>query len=119
MRARSIGDVTGRANAHLRHELIRSVSVSQLDLDQVIAALNQHQQRATYSAVAGLLDESPRLLMRSRRREQANSWIVSKATGRPTGYDDADLHPQLLANASVIETRDELASWLSSRGCTM
>jgi hypothetical protein len=91
--------------------------VSRLDLDQVIAALNQHHQRATYSAVAGLLDQSPRLLMRSRRREQSNSWIVAKATGRPTGYDDVDIHPQLAANESVIETRDELATWLRNRGC--
>jgi len=42
--------------------------VSRLDLDQVLAALNQHHQRATYSAVAGLLDQSPRLLMRTRPR---------------------------------------------------
>ena len=91
--------------------------MSQLNLDQVIAALNQHHQRATYSAVAGLLDQSPRLLMHSRPRERANSWIVSKATGKPTGYDDTDIHPQLLANQAIIETRDELATWLRSRGC--
>lgn len=91
--------------------------MSQLDLDQVIAALNQHHQRATYSAVAGLLDQSPRLLMRSRPREQGNSWIVSKTTGKPTGYTDTDVHPQLMANESVLETRDDLATWLRSRGC--
>lgn len=91
--------------------------MSSLDLDQVLATLNQHHQRATYSAVAGLLDQSPRLLMRARPREQANSWIVSKTTGKPTGYDDAKLHPQLMANASVIATRDELAAWLRSQGC--
>lgn len=91
--------------------------MSSLDLDQVLAVLDQHQQRATYSAVAGLLDQSPRLLMRARPREQANSWIVSKSTGKPTGYDAASIHPQLLANPSVIETRDELATWLRSRGC--
>src|ERR1044072_4513915 len=101
----------------LARPLLGAPPVSQLDLDQVIAALNQHQQRATYSAVASLLDQSPRLLMHSRPRERTNSWIVSKATGRPTGYHDTDLHPQLTANATVIETRDELASWLRSRGC--
>jgi hypothetical protein len=91
--------------------------VSSIDLDQVLAVLNQHQQRATYSAVAGLLERSPRLLMRARPRAQANSWIVAKSTGKPTGYDDGDVHPQLLSNQSVIETRDELATWLRSRGC--
>ena len=88
--------------------------MSRLDLDQVLAALNQHHQRATYSAVAGLLDQSPRLLMRARPREQANSWIVSKSTGRPTGYDDAHVHPQLMAHESVILTREELETWLRS-----
>ena len=90
--------------------------MSSLDLDQVLAALNQHHQRATYSAVAGLLDQSPRSLMRARPREQSNSWIVSKSSGKPTGYDEASIHPQLMANADVIETRDELATWLRSRG---
>ncbi|HEY4302941.1 MAG TPA: hypothetical protein VGM82_00630 [Gemmatimonadaceae bacterium] len=93
--------------------------MSKLDLDQVLTALNQHQQRATYSAVAGLLDQPPRLLMHSRPRAQSNSWIVSKGTGRPTGYEDADVHPQLLANEAVIETRDELATWLVSKGWEM
>jgi hypothetical protein len=91
--------------------------VSRLDLDQVLAALNQHHQRATYSAVAGLLDQSPRLLMRTRPREQGNSWIVSKTTGKPTGYDDASIHPQLMANTAVLATPDELATWLRNRGC--
>jgi hypothetical protein len=67
--------------------------------------------------VAGLLDQSPRLLMRSRPREQANSWIVSKATGKPTGYLDTDIHPELMANEMIIDTRDQLATWLRSRGC--
>lgn len=90
--------------------------MSKLDLDQVLAALNQHHQRATYSAVAGLLDQSPRSLMHARSREPANSWIVSKGTGKPTGYAEPDIHPQLMANASVIATREELASWLQSVG---
>jgi hypothetical protein len=89
--------------------------VSRFDLDQILAALNQHHQRATYSAVAGLLDQSPRLLMRARPREQANSWIVSKATGQPTGYAAADVHPNLLSNDAVLQTRDELADWLHRR----
>jgi hypothetical protein len=84
-------------------------------LDDVIAALNGHQQRATYSAVAALLGEAPRLLMHKRPRAQENSWIVSKATGRPTSYMDADIHPQLNANETVLSTREELASWLADR----
>jgi hypothetical protein len=85
------------------------------DLDGVLAALNHHQQRATYSAVAALLGQTPRLLMHGRPRAQENSWIVSKTTGRPTGYADGDVHPQLTANETVLTTREELASWLADR----
>lgn len=86
------------------------------DLDGVIAALNQHQQRATYSAVAALVGQTPRLLMHGRPRAQENSWIVSKSTGRPTGYADTDVHPQLTANEAVLTTREELAAWLARLG---
>jgi hypothetical protein len=84
------------------------------DLDGVLAALNHHQQRATYSAVADLLAQTPRLLMHKRPRAPENSWIVSKTTGLPTGYADTDLHPQLTANDTVLTTREDLASWLAN-----
>jgi hypothetical protein len=77
--------------------------------------LNHHQQRATYSAVAALLGQTPRLLMHGRPRAPDNSWIVSKTTGRPTGYADGDVHPQLTVNETVLTTRGELASWLAGR----
>jgi hypothetical protein len=86
------------------------------ELDGIITALNQHQQRATYSAVAALLGEAPRQLMRGKPREQSNSWIVSKATGRPTGYADSDMHPRLATNEVILKTREELAAWLAARG---
>jgi hypothetical protein len=82
-------------------------------LDSIIDILNRHQQRATYSAVAALLGQSPRLLMHKHPRAQQNSWIVSRSTGRPTGYTDADTHPQLTVNQAVLSTRDELVSWLA------
>jgi hypothetical protein len=83
-------------------------------LDDILIALDRHQQRATYSAVAALVDRTPRLLMRGRDRAPSNSWIVSKETGRPTGYRDDDIHPSLLANEKVLVTREELAAWLAS-----
>jgi hypothetical protein len=85
------------------------------DLDGILAALNHHQQRATYSAVAALLGHTPRLLMHGRPRAAENSWIVSKTTGRPTGYADTDVHPKLTANEAILTTREELTSWLASR----
>jgi hypothetical protein len=90
-------------------------SMTTHDLDGIIAALDHHQQRATYSAVAALVGRSPRLLMHGKQREQRNSWIVSKSTGKPTGYADAELHPQLTTNEVVLSDRDELARWLASR----
>jgi hypothetical protein len=90
--------------------------MTRIDLDLVLAALNQHQQRATYGAVAALVGQTPRTLMRTRPRERANSWVVSKTTGKPTGYGDGDVHPELTANAQVLQTEDELAAWLRNRG---
>jgi hypothetical protein len=89
--------------------------VTAYDLDGVLAALNSHQQRATYSAVAALVGQTPRLLMHGKARGQTNSWIVSKTTGRPTGYADADIHPQLTAQETILTTREELADWLANR----
>ena len=83
------------------------------DLDRILAALNQHHQRATYSAVAALLGRTPRHLMHCKPRLPDNSWVVSKATGRPSGYADEMIHPQLMDNATVIRTREELAAWLA------
>jgi hypothetical protein len=83
-------------------------------LDEILSALNSHQQRATYSAVAALVGETPRSLMRGKPREPGNSWIVSKNTGRPTGYANGDVHPALTANEKILMTREELASWLAS-----
>jgi hypothetical protein len=84
-------------------------------LDDILSALNSHQQRATYSAVAALVGETPRRLMRGKPRAPDHSWIVSKATGRPTGYAETDVHPGLTANEKVLATREELSDWLSSR----
>ena len=83
-------------------------------LDAVLAALHQHQQRATYSAVAALLGQTPRLLMHGQPRAPENSWIVSKHNGRPTGYRDADIHPELTANEMILTTREELTTWLAT-----
>jgi len=42
------------------------------------------------------------------------SW--NNGAGRITGYAESDVHPSLTTNDSVLATRDELASWLKSRG---
>jgi hypothetical protein len=88
-------------------------TATSLDLDGVIAALNRHRQRATYGAVAALLDRTPRLLMHSRQRGPESSWVVAKGTGLPSGYADAELHPELTSNPTILATRQELAAWLA------
>ncbi len=83
-------------------------------LEDILTALGTHHQRATYSAVAALVGTTPRLLMRGMPRAPDNSWIVSKSTGKPTGYAQSDVHPQLTAVETVLTTANDLDTWLNS-----
>ncbi len=85
-----------------------------MTLDHVLATLEQTRQRATYGAVARLLGKPPRALMRGRERGPRHSWVVSRSNGLPTGYDESLLHPELALNAHVIDSREELESWIAS-----
>lgn len=87
-------------------------------LDEILDALHLARQRATYGAVAGTLGAAPRTLMKSRERDQRHSWVVSRKTGMPTGYEPDQLHPELLLHERVIESRDEMASWLQAQSGT-
>ena len=40
--------------------------------------------------------------MYGRPHSYTNSWVVSKESGRPTGYSDADLDPRQLATVSPL-----------------
>lgn len=81
--------------------------------DSILDALEAGRQRATYSAVAGVVETAPRILMAGRPRDPRHSWIVSKGTGHPTGYQPEQVAPDLTANPEVISSRDELLAWLS------
>ena len=81
-------------------------------LDQILDALHRARQRATYGAVAGVLGAAPRTLMKQRGRDQRHSWVVSRKSGQPTGYEPDQLHPDLALVDHVIESRDELSAWL-------
>jgi hypothetical protein len=83
-------------------------------LDQILDALNVHHQRATYGAVAAVIGAAPRTLMSGRDRDQRHSWVVSRKTGQPTGYEGEQIHTELLSVPRVIESRDELEKWLSA-----
>ena len=88
--------------------------MSHLTLDQIIDALDRGRQRATYGAVAALLNEAPRTLMKGRERDQRHSWIVSAKNNEPTGYPPEQVHPDLHAREEVLATREDLERWLDS-----
>lgn len=87
-----------------------------LTLDEIVDRLDQHGQRATYGAVATLLGQSPRGLLRDRERGRKFSWIVNRGTGLPTGYPDDQLDPRMRDSGPVIGTDAELREWLERVG---
>ena len=82
-------------------------------LDQILDALHCKHQRATYGAVAAVLGNSPRTLMKGRERDQRHSWVVRRQSGQPTGYEPDQMHPDLTGSERIIESRDELERWLT------
>ncbi len=89
--------------------------MTEITLDGILDALEHARQRATYGAVASLLGKTPRALMRGKDRGQHHSWIVNRNNGLPTGYDEALLHPELARNEHIIDSREDLEAWLSSK----
>lgn len=84
--------------------------------DSILDSLAGQQQRATYGAVAGVLNSAPRALMAGRPRDPRHSWIVSRRTGEPTGYGPDQIDPALTTRPEVLRTPDALLSWLRSAG---
>jgi len=81
-------------------------------IDSILDLLNEHRQRATYGAVAKVVNRPPTFLMSGRSRDQRHSWIVNRRSGMPTGYEPAQMHPDLATNPVVIESSEALAAWL-------
>lgn len=81
-------------------------------IESILEQLDAFHQRATYGAVAALVDTSPRSLMTGRDREPGSSWIVSRQTGQPTGYAEDQIHPSLEERKTVLETPEALRKWL-------
>jgi hypothetical protein len=88
--------------------------MSDFTMDQILDALDRRHQRATYGAVAAVLNRPPRTLMQGRERDQRHSWVVSRANGEPTGYQPAQLHPALRERAEVLDNKEALTQWLKS-----
>lgn len=81
-------------------------------LDSILEQLDAFHQRATYGAVAAVVDTSPRSLMSGRGREPRSSWVVSRQTGQPTGYAEEQIHPSLEERRMVLATPEALRQWL-------
>lgn len=84
-----------------------------MNLERILDALNHHQQRSTYGAVADLLGTTLRSLMQGCPRNQRHSWVVNQKTGRPTDYPASAIHPDLLRCSRVLTTSVELRNWLA------
>ena len=81
-------------------------------LDRILDLLQQHHQRATYGAVAGLLGKTPRALMQGRPRDWRHSWVVNKDTGLPSEYPSGKIHPAINERSDILESDAALEAWL-------
>lgn len=85
-----------------------------LTIDSILNQLDNFRQRATYGAVANLLNRAPRNLMGGRSRTPRDSWIVSQKDGMPTGYQPDQVHAEISARERVLRSGDELKAWLGN-----
>jgi len=83
-------------------------------IDTIVDQLDHFRQRATYGAVAAIVNRSPRNLMDKRTRSQRDSWVVSRKDGMPTGYPPEQVHPEIKSRESVLSTGGELECWLAN-----
>lgn len=81
-------------------------------LESIIEQLDTFHQRATYGAVAALVNSSPRSLMSGRDRDPRSSWVVSRQTGQPTGYAPDQMHDSLAERDTILSTQESLRRWL-------
>jgi hypothetical protein len=80
----------------------------------IVEQLNNHHQRATYGAVAGLLGKPPRSAMQGYPRDWKHSWVVNQEDGEPSEYPQLKKHPALHERPRILYTPEELAEWLAN-----
>jgi predicted RNase H-like nuclease len=83
------------------------------DIQPILDYLNRHQVRATYSAVGKVIGVPAIGVARylGSPRPEA-SWIVSAATGSPSGYKPSERHSALYDQPQVIRSGKELIDLL-------
>lgn len=88
-------------------------TIAEHTVDSILDQLDRFHQRATYGAVAAVVDSSPRSLMTGRQRDPRSSWIVSQKNGLPTGYEADQTHSDIKAREQILRTPEALRSWLA------
>ncbi len=91
-----------------------TASATEHTIDTILDQLDRFHQRATYGAVAGVVDSFPRSLMSGRARDQRSSWIVSRKDGMPTGYEPDQTHPDITHREQILGNSEALRSWLQN-----
>ena len=77
-------------------------------VDDLVEFLNGERVRATYTTAAWAVRKPPQSLGKNLGpRSQRNSWVVSKTTGLPTGYDESLMAPGL-GQSEIITSGEEL-----------
>ena len=84
----------------------------------ILRILNERKMRATYGAVACILETHPLSVGRRYLKEPRPeaSWVVAKTgkgKGKPTGYEDSDIHPELCSDPRIIKSCCKLRKWLN------
>ena len=83
-------------------------------IDSIVDQLNRFRQRATYGAVAAVVNRSPRNLMDKRTRNPRDSWVVSRKDGMPSKYPEDQVHPEIKSRDTILTTGADLAGWLAN-----
>jgi hypothetical protein len=85
-------------------------AIADTTIEEILRFLDDERVRATYSAVAEVLNVVPRSLgaRLGERRPQA-SWIVNADNGLPTGYTQNEMHPALVQRSEIITSGRVLA----------
>ena len=84
-----------------------------MQLEAVVERLSRYGQRATYSAVGGVVGRLAIGVMRGQPKTHQNSWVVAKRDGEPADYAPAERDPRLPGKSQPIDTTQGLVQWLA------
>lgn len=83
--------------------------VGRMDIGTILATLNRHKIRVTYSAIGQLLN-IPAIAVGRRLGDKGpeKSWVVSSRTGKPTVYEANEFHKELFSKPNILRSGEEL-----------